>query len=68
MVWSAQWDDAHYSPHRYDIVAYRWRDGRFVGPKVRTTKRKYDPAPNVVARRLGFRFRDMTQQERFGGC
>lgn len=69
VVWSAQSGDSwHYAPHQYQIVSYRWRNGRFVGPKVRTTRRKYDPAPNAVASHLGFHFRDMTQQERFGGC
>jgi hypothetical protein len=68
VAWGAEDDDAHYSPHQYQIVVYRWRDGRFVGPKVTFTKRRYDPAPDAVASRLGFGFRDMTQQERFGEC
>jgi hypothetical protein len=68
VIWNAQWNgDGHYSPHQYEIVSYRWRNGRFVGPSVRTTKRKYSPEdPNDVARRLSFGFLDMTQQRRFG--
>lgn len=69
VMWRAQWNaaEAHYDRHRYEIVSYRWRNGRFVGPDVRTTKRKYNPDdPNDVAHRLGFLFHDMTQQRRFG--
>lgn len=69
VMWNAQWADqeAHYSPHKYQIVTYRWRDGRFVGPNVRTTKRKYNPDdPDAVARHLGLTFHDMTQRKRFG--
>jgi hypothetical protein len=68
VMWNAQWKDgeAHYTPHQYEVVSYRWRNGRFVGPDVKTTKRKYDPDPDAVARRLGFSFRDMTQKKRFG--
>jgi hypothetical protein len=51
---------------QYEIVSYRWHNGRFVGPTVRTTKRNYNPDPDDVARRLGFGFKDMTQQSRFG--
>ena len=69
VAWNADWNgDAHYAPHRYQIVTYRWRDGRFVGPELRTTKRRYDPSPGTVASRLGFGFRDMTEQARFGEC
>ena len=68
VLWNAQWsgEEAHYEPHHYEIVSYRWRNGRFVGPNVRTTKIKYNPDPNEVARRLGLGFKDMTQQSRFG--
>jgi len=68
VLWNAQWNgqEAHYEPHQYEIVSYRWRKGRFVGPIVTTTKRKYNPDPNEVARRLGFGFKNMTQQSRFG--
>ena len=66
--WTAEWDGAHYAPHRYQIVTYAWRDGRFVGPKIRLTKRKHDPEPEAVAKSLGFSFGDMTQQARFGEC
>ena len=69
VTWSAQWNgqEAHYDPHQYEIVSYRWRNGRFVGPSVRTTIRKYDPGdPNHVAHRLGLGIHDMTQQSRFG--
>jgi hypothetical protein len=69
VMWNAQWDgqEAHYEPHHYEIVTYRWRNGRFVGPDVRTTKRKYDPGdPNQVARRVGLGVHDMTEQNRFG--
>lgn len=69
VAWSAQGDgDGHYSPQTYQIVTYQWRDGRFVGPEVRTTRRRYPPSPDAVASRLGFGFRDMTQQARFGEC
>jgi hypothetical protein len=69
VAWNAQWNgDGHYSPHKYQVVTYRWHDGRFVGPEVRTTRRRYDPSPETVARSLGLGFRDMTQQARFGGC
>lgn len=68
VMWNALWkgQEAHYEPHQYEIVSYRWRNGRFVGPNVRTTKRKYAPDPDDVARRLGLGFKDMTQQSRFG--
>jgi hypothetical protein len=68
VMWNAQWNgqEAHYGRHRYEIVSYRWRNGRFVGPEVITTKRKYNPDPEDVARRLGLGFKDMTQQSRFG--
>ena len=69
MMWNAQWNgqEAHYEPHQYEVVTYRWRNGRFVGPQVRRTKRKYDPGdPNEVARRLGLGVHDMTEQNRFG--
>ncbi|MEO5773340.1 MAG: hypothetical protein ABIQ32_04385 [Sphingomicrobium sp.] len=68
VTWNAQWlgQEAHYEPHQYEIVSYAWRNGRFVGPNIRTTKRKYNPEPNDVARRLGLGFKDMTQQSRFG--
>jgi hypothetical protein len=68
VMWNALWNgqEAHYDPHQYEIVSYRWHNGRFVGPTVRTTKRKYNPDPDDVARRLGFGFKDMTQQSRFG--
>lgn len=68
VTWAAEWDDWHYAPHRYQVVRYRWRDGRFVGPKVWYTKHKHPPAPGEVAKSLGFPFGDMTQQERFGEC
>ena len=69
VTWSALWNgDGHYSPHPYEIVTYRWRDGRFVGPTLRRTARKYTPVPDSAAARLNLGFRDLTQQERFGGC
>jgi hypothetical protein len=69
VFWSALWEDeAHYSPHRYKIVTYRWRDGKFIGPSTEVTKGKYPPGPDEVAARLGFSFRDQTRQDRFGGC
>ena len=69
VTWSADWNgEAHYAAHRYQVVSYRWRDGRFVGPKIWWTKHKHAPAPQAVARKLGFSFGDMTRQERFGEC
>ena len=69
VTWNARWNgDGHYSPHPYEIVTYRWRSGRFEGPVVRTTTRKFDPSPDTVAKTLNFGFRDLTQQARFGGC
>lgn len=72
VTWSAWWgyeaDEGHYSRHKYQIVTYRWRDGRFAGPTVRITSRKYDPSPEAVAKRLHFGFTDMTEQKRFGEC
>lgn len=68
VMWNALWKsgEAHYQAHQYEIVSYRWRNARFVGPNVRTTKRKFDPDPDDVARRLGLGLKDMTQQSRFG--
>ena len=69
VMWTALWRglESHYEPHLYEIVSYAWRDGRFVGPVVRTTKRKIDPGnSDNVARQIGLPFRDMTQQKRFG--
>ena len=67
--WTAQGDGAgHYASQTYKIITYRWRHGRFVGPEVNTSRRKFNPAPDAVAKRLGLGFRDMTQQARFGGC
>jgi hypothetical protein len=71
VMWSAQWKglESHYEPHQYELVTYRWRNGRFVGPSARTSKRKYDPGDvNAVARHLGLMFNDMTRKERFWGC
>jgi hypothetical protein len=69
VTWSADWNgDAHYAAHRYRVVSYRWRDGRFIGPKIWWTKHKHLPDPQAVAHSLGFAFGDMTQQERFGEC
>ena len=59
-LWEALWgDESHYAAHRYKVVTYQWKDGRFVGPTVTTTTRAFDPAPDDVARRLGFAFRDL---------
>jgi hypothetical protein len=71
VVWSAQWNsrESHYEPHHYEIVSYLWRNGRFIGPNVRTTRRKYDPDyPNAVVKNLGFTFRDLTPRSLLGGC
>lgn len=69
VTWSADWNgDAHYAAHRYQVVSYRWRDSRFVGPKVWWTKHKHLPDPQAVARSLGLSVDDMTRQERFGEC
>jgi len=75
VLWEAIWDsEAHYVPHRYRVSTYRWCGGRFIGPVVWTTRRKYRPEPNLVAKHLGFAFRDATRPEQFtvtfdhGGC
>jgi hypothetical protein len=65
MIWSALWEDAaHYEPHRYRVTVYRWRGDRFIGPETWTTKKRYDPDPPAVARRLGLPD-DQTQANRF---
>lgn len=68
--WDAIWEGAetHYEPHRYRIITYDWRDGRFIGPKVRITKQKFDPSPNDVARKLGLAFRDLTGEVQNDDC
>lgn len=64
MTWSAEWDGAHYEPHRYRVTTWRWRDDRFVGPEAWTTRKRYDPDPEAVAKALGLP-EDQTQKSRF---
>jgi hypothetical protein len=69
VLWSALWEDGgHYSPHRYQVDTYLWKDGRFTGPITRVTKKKLDGDPDRIAATLGFPFRDQTGQSRFGEC
>ncbi len=64
ILWMAIWDGAHYDPHRYTVTTYRWRDGHFSGPEVRTTHKRYDPDPDTVAKALGLPA-DQTDMDRF---
>jgi len=61
---------AHYDPYHYKITTYRWSAGRFSGPTIRDTAKAYSPDPDMVAKQVGLRVRDMTRQHRFtgGGC
>jgi hypothetical protein len=69
VVWQAVSDDgAHYSPHRYAVTTYPWKDGRLGKPVTTETDKKFEPAPDNVAKALGWSFRDDTHPERFGGC
>jgi hypothetical protein len=64
MLWRAEWDGAHYDPHRYTITTYPWRKDHFAGPEVRTTRKHFDPDPATVAKALGLPA-DQTDAERF---
>lgn len=70
VMWEAVWarGESHYERHRYKLVIYRWREGRFVGPTIMTTKARFEPSPKAVAKRLGLGFDDMTDQKAFGIC
>ena len=67
--WDAIWDDDwHYAPHRYQVTRYRWNGHALVGPTVMTTRRKFEPDPNAVAKALGWPV-DRTSPDKFtGGC
>jgi len=67
-IWDALSEgEAHLVPHRYQMIIYRWINGRFSGPTVLTTRRKVgdgDDPPQM----LGYSLRDQSDLERFGGC
>jgi hypothetical protein len=68
VAWNAEGDGSHYAPQSYQIITYRWWDGRFVGPTIKFTRHKYKPSPEAVAKILAFGFDDMTEPARFGEC
>lgn len=65
--WDGIWagDEAHYSPHRFEVTLYRWRHGRLERSAHFVTRNRLDAEPNVAARAMGFSFRDMTRRGRF---
>ena len=68
-LWEAIWDDGnHYDPHRYRVTIYRWRNNHLVGPEVTTTKEKYAPSPNEVAKVLGLPADPAPVQRFTDGC
>jgi hypothetical protein len=59
MIWGA--NEAHVSPHRYELQRMRWTGTSFHSVATRRTKRKYtSPAPAL--QELGVNYTDLTRQ------